>query len=123
MPSTFKQLNAVYEFPDKTNVLIQIAGEIDSKHGEGVLVLKSFELSLSGRRIGQQQLKLLMSKIPGIKLETIRISRYAIGETPADTRKIYVMDFQYFGFAFDSSPEVTKKMSIEFNDQGIIKIK
>ena len=64
-----------------------------------------------------------MSKIPGIKLETIRISRYAVGETPTDTRRIYVVDFQYFGFAFISSPEVTKKMSIEFNEQGIIKIK
>ena len=122
-----RRVTLVCEFSDGVHVTIKAFGDVNPKHGgQGILVLKTFELNLSGRLVSPKKFMSLCSKVIGIKLETIQISRYDVGETPDDSRKLYTLQFDYYSDAFSSAAPSTwenrKKMTVRFDKSGIVEI-
>ena len=124
---SLKQMNAVYEFYDGVNVTVKASGVLDREPGaQAILLLKTLEVSLSGLTVSPKSFRKLCKKVIGIKLETIQVSRYLEGDTPKDTRAIYVLKFDYYADPFSGVSQKTwedrKKMTVLFGKHGIEKV-
>lgn len=123
-PAALKAIESTFVFPDGTQLCIQASGTIDRDVGRGVLLLKTFKVTLAGHLVSPERFQKVMSEVIGVKLETLQAYQKTEGNLPEDVKVKYVVAFEYLGDAFGTlyprSWEIRKTMKITFSKEGIL---
>ncbi|CAN5714936.1 hypothetical protein BH09VER1_BH09VER1_44760 [soil metagenome] len=124
--ASMDSINSSYQFPDGTRVVFSASGVVDKNVGNGLLIIKKINISVSKKAISPEVFDKLRQKLVGINLSTIEISR-EMASAAKKHQYTYLFEGDYGCDAFAGLRPFTwesrRHFKIYFNESGIIEVK